>query len=178
VAPGTQFWRAEGMSPDALTAAFFPNVAAGQRSVIDPAAFTHLGTSGAGNVTGDLRPGGHPAVLRVLVVSSEGGQARMLAEWPWERSAGTTPFSGVAMTASLLPTLDGPGRYSQGKSLVQLVGHWLGLLDVAHKPSNESDGCASHLPGDYVADTPQQAFTNTLACQVRHKARLAGCTAD
>ena len=60
------------------------------------------------------------------------------------------------------------GAFSQGKSLVHVVGHWLGLLHTYHSPAGTEPCDCTYNPGDFVADTPQQARANTLSCQVRN----------
>eukprot|EP00892_Ulva_mutabilis_P009934 jgi/Ulvmu1/7312/UM035_0101.1 len=115
----------------------------------------------------------YPGGLNVLVLQDDKSLVRMRATWPWHRSFGNgMPFQGVAITSSGLPGVVQTGAFTQGKSLVHAVGHWLGLLHTYHVPEG-ADPCAwTNHTGDFVADTPQLAMANTLSCQVTGKVRM------
>ena len=69
-------------------------------------------------------------------------------------------FSGIVLDESLLPDRGKRGDFSEGKSLVHLMGNYFGLYDLW----NDYEKCAD----DYVSDTPIHNMANRGHPQYKH----------
>ncbi|CAG7851873.1 Extracellular metalloprotease 1; Flags: Precursor [Serendipita indica DSM 11827] len=92
--------------------------------------------------------------LNVYSVNLGGNPERGYATWPWNVAANLNR-DGVVIRYRTVPG-GGEPNYSQGKTLVHHVGHWLGLYHVF-----QGNSCGG--PGDYVLDTPPQ-LTASFGC--------------
>lgn len=89
------------------------------------------------------------------------GVATFPPGYPVPGTPGNTYMQGIAVD----PVVLGSPNFPYGLALAHEVGHYLGLFHTFESAFNPGQaGCAD--PGDFVSDTPSQAFHTFGACPV------------